>query len=61
MTTDIIPEEYTEDELIDAEFSASYTSVCPLCRNRLDYCGSGHHSNCPLKSSIYFVPQNLRD
>jgi hypothetical protein len=49
--------EYTDEELSQADLQASYTARCPICKNQLDHCGSGHHDNCPISKSVY-VPTN---
>ena len=49
--------DFIDEDLIQADYYASFTLLCPICDNQLDHCGSGHHSNCPINESIY-VPRN---
>tara|TARA_R110000744_G_scaffold18255_3_gene49146 strand:- start:1204 stop:1374 length:171 start_codon:yes stop_codon:yes gene_type:complete len=53
MTNNIEYGEYTNEELLQADIAASYACHCPICENQLDYCGSGHHNNCPISEAVY--------
>lgn len=55
--TEIEFDEYTEDELTHADYVASFSCRCPICKKQLDHCSSGHHLNCPIVEAIY-VPRN---
>jgi hypothetical protein len=44
---------YTDQELERADYYASCSGHCPICRNQLDHCGSGHHLNCPIHEAVY--------
>ena len=44
--------DYSNDELLEAEYWSACRGWCPICREGLDHCGSGHDDNCPIHKVV---------